>query len=116
MPLLLECIQDGICLLISFKGGDQVAFLVIQGEIGQIADLIKRGQEEFFVSAYDDIRVLEKTVMGIEVLHFSERLISSHYDLDVFEFIEIGQDGFRLVLAMVAVRTEEHDDRPAMFF
>lgn len=54
--------------------------------------------------------------MGVEFLELFEGLIGCHYDLDVLELREVGQDGFRLVLAMVAVRAEEHDDGLMVLF
>jgi len=116
MLLLLKCVHDGVDLLRPLEGSDEVAFLVVKGQVGKIADLIKRGEEEFFVPAYLDIRVFEDAVVRIELFHFFKRLISGHHDLDVLEFVPLGQDGFRLVFAMVAIGAEEHDDRTAIFF
>jgi len=57
--------------------------------------------------------VISHLVLHIELLHFIERLIRCHNDIDILEVVEISQKSFRLMLAMLAIRTKEHDDRPA---
>ena len=39
-----------VCLLGAFEGGDEVTFFVIKGQIRQVADLVKGGQDEVFVT------------------------------------------------------------------
>lgn len=105
-----------IDLLRSFKRSDQIAFLVIEGQVGEIVDLEKWNQEKFLVPSYFNIGVIREMIVGIEFLHFAKGLVSGHDDLDILEFFEIGQDALGLVLAMLAVRAKEHDHRKPVFF
>ena len=75
----------------AFKGLDQITFFVIEGQVGQIVLLVEGYEAECFVPAYFDIGVIGKMVMRIELFHFVEWLIGGHDDLDILEFIKIGQ-------------------------
>ena len=85
----IKCIQNGLYLLRSFEGGDQVPLLVIKGEIRQVADLIKRRQKEFLVAAKLDIRMLFHLIMRIELPELAKWLIGGHNDIDILELLEI---------------------------
>ena len=113
---VVECVEDRIDFLRPFEGGDQFALFIISGEIRQVADPVKGWEGEFFVPAHEDIGMIENAVMRIEVLQFIKRLVGGHDDLDILKILEVGEDGLGLVLAMLAIRAEEHDDRLTIFF
>ena len=50
-------------------------------------------------------------IVLVKFLHGLERHVGGHDDLDVLEILEIGEDGLRLVFAMLAFGAEEHDNR-----
>ena len=114
--IAVEGIQKHIDLLRSFKGGDKVTLLVIKGQIRQTVYLIEGRQNEFLIAADLHIRMLAHLVVRVKLLHLFERLIGRHHDIQILEFLPIGQDRFRLVLAMLAVRAKEHYDRLAALF
>lgn len=88
LRLLVKSSKDRIYLLGALKSGDQVAILVIQGQVRQVAYSIERGEKEFLITAYLDIGVFGQPVMGIELLHFTEWLVGGHDDLDVLEILK----------------------------
>lgn len=112
----LERIEDRVRFLGSLEGSDQFALLIIKGEVGEAADLIEGRQDEFLIPADQHVRVPGDVVVGVELFHLLERLIGGHDDLDIPEFAEIAENGFRLVFAMLAVGTEIHDDGAAVLF
>ena len=108
--ITIEGIQDHFGFLGPFEGGDKITLFVVKGQIRQAVYLVERGQNELFITADLDIRMLGHLVMFIELLHVRERLVRSHDDVHILKVVEIGQDRFRLVFAMFAVGTKEHHD------
>jgi hypothetical protein len=112
----IEGIQDRIRLLCSFEGGDQPPPFIIEGEVGQIADLVEGGEYELLVPSDLHIRVIGNAVVGVKLFHLVEGLVGGHNDLDIPEFLKISQDGFRLVFAMFAIRAEKHNNGTVVLF
>ena len=110
LVIRVECTQQGVHFLSAFEGSNEVAFLVIQCQVGQVANLVERRQDEFFVTSNQDIGMVIDFVMFIEVPHFGEGLIGSHHDLDVLKIFKVSQDCLGLVLAVFAVGAEKHHD------
>jgi hypothetical protein len=106
-----KCLEEGIRLLRSFEGRNEVALFVIQGQVRKVLDPVKRWQPELFVAADLDIRVFVNLIVLVEFLHRLERHIGGHYNFDVLEILEIGENGLGLVLAMLAFGAEENDNR-----
>lgn len=108
--LAVESFQDHVRFLSPFKGRDKVALFVIKGQIWQTVYLVERRQNELFIAADLHIRMLIHFVVRIEILHLFEGLIGGHHDIHILERIPVGQDRFRLMFAMLAIRTKEHHD------
>ena len=113
---IVEGAHQGLDLLGSLKGRDQIAILVIECQVGEIMNTVERNKEEFLIPSDLDIGVLGQMVMLVKILHLAERLISGHDDLDILEFGEAAQHTLGLMLAVLTVGTEEHDQRTAVPF
>ena len=115
LAFLLEGFEQGLRFLIAFKRGDQVAILVVQRQVRKVTNPIEGHQEKFLIPAYFDIGMIEDAEIGIELFYFIERLVGSHDNLHVLEFVYLFQDRLRLMFTMIAIRAEEHDHGEVMF-
>jgi len=70
----------------------------------------------FFIPAKFYIRVVGNMEIIVESFHFGKWEIGCHYDLYIFQLIHFCKQVFGLVLAMVALRAEIHDQRFVVLF
>lgn len=84
--------------------------LVVERKVGEEPDAIVYRQREVLIPAHGDVRILRQAVFGIEGLHAFKRHGRYHYDVILFETVDARGDLTDLLLAMFAVRAEQHDD------
>ena len=93
----------------TLKRIDQVAGFIIEGKEGQGTHIIERWEHEADITAHGYILVSLEIIVRIEFLHLVEWHGSGHYDLDLFELIDIPDKLFCFMLAMITFRAEEHE-------
>jgi hypothetical protein len=112
----LKSVQEGIHLLVALKMGDIIAFFVVQGQEWKVLYFIEGWQRPFLIPSHFNIWMIRNAEIVIEFLHFRERLIGGHHNLNILELAEIGEDIRGLVFAMFTFRVEEHDQGLMIFF
>lgn len=95
----------------SFKSFKQPVFFIVDGQKRQVMYLKIIGEEKFGIAANGNVPEFSQLKIFIELQHFIKRQGGYHYKMGAAELLYIPFYQFGLMFAMLAIGTEQHDDR-----
>lgn len=113
---LFENIFQVLDLHGAFKSGEQIPLFVVHGQVGHETDIIKNRKRVFNILAHSDVIKPLEVIFFIKRFHGIEGHHGGHYDLDIFELVNILNDLFSFMLAMFAIRIKENEQDRLVFF